>query len=148
MGERGTYLVPDVYDGDWIAEVGRAHGWPDEILRKNDETTHAQREGFRKAVKAGLKIAYGTDSGIYPHGMNARQLAYMVRFGMTPIQALQSATVVAAELLGWDDRIGSLEPGKYADVVAVEGDGTEGIERFEDVAFVMKAGEVVRGRTT
>ncbi|HEX9123190.1 MAG TPA: amidohydrolase family protein [Actinomycetota bacterium] len=143
MAERGTYLVADIYNGDWIAQTGRAHGWAEEILRKNDETTQAQRDGFRKAVKAGVKIAYGTDSGIYPHGLEARQLPYMVRYGMTPMQAIQSATIVAAELLAWEDRVGSVEPGRYADLVAVEGDVVDReLEAFSDVAFVMKAGEV------
>ncbi len=114
------------------------------MLRKNQETTDAQREGFRKAVKAGVKIGYGTDSGIYPHGRNARQLAYMVRYGMTPMQAMQSATIVAAECMGWNDRLGSIAPGKLADVIAVAGDATEELESFEHVSFVMKGGEVVR----
>ena len=106
MKERGTWLVADIYNGDYIASVGREQGWDKEILRKNDETTEAQRAGFRKAVAAGVKIAYGTDSGVYPHGFNARQLPYMVRYGMTPMQALQSATLSAAQLMGWEDRVG------------------------------------------
>jgi imidazolonepropionase-like amidohydrolase len=144
MVERGTYLVADIYCGDVIAEEGRRQGWPEEILRKNEETTDAQREGFAKAVKAGVRIAYGTDSGVYPHGRNAKQLPYMVRYGMTPMQAIQSATVVAAELMGWEDRVGSIEPGRFADVVAVPGDALEDLSSFEDVAFVMKGGEVLK----
>ena len=145
MAERGTYLVADIYCGDYIAEEGLRRGWPEEILRKNEDTTDAQREGFQNAVKAGVKVAFGTDSGVYPHGWNARQLPYMVRFGMTSMQALQSATIVAAELMGWDDRIGSVEPGKLADLVAVEGDALEDVARLTDVAFVMKGGEVLKG---
>jgi imidazolonepropionase-like amidohydrolase len=145
MAERGTYLVADIFCGDYIAEEGRRRGWPEEILRKNEDTTDAQREGFQKAVKAGVKVAFGTDSGVYPHGWNARQLPYMVRFGMTSMQAVQSATIVAAELMGWDDRIGSVEPGKLADLVAVEGDALEDVARLTDVAFVMKGGEVLTG---
>jgi imidazolonepropionase-like amidohydrolase len=144
MAERGTYLVADIFNGDWIAEVGRRNHWPAEILRKNDETTDAQREGFVKAVKAGVRIAYGTDSGIYPHGMNARQFPYMVRYGMTPMQAIQSATLVAAELMGWHDRVGSIAPGRYADIVAVEDDALQDIGRLTDVAFVMKGGRIVK----
>jgi imidazolonepropionase-like amidohydrolase len=144
MAERGTYLVADIYNGDWIAEMGRRHRWPGEILRKNDETTQAQRDGFEKAVKAGVRIAYGTDSGIYPHGMNARQFPYMVRHGMTPMQAVQSATLVAAELMGWDDRVGSVAPGRFADIVAVEGDALDDLGALADVAFVMKGGRVVK----
>ena len=93
MAERGTYLVADVYCGDYIAETGRAEGWSAEVLRKNDETTETQREAFAKCVKAGVPIAFGTDSGIYPHGLNARQFAYQVRHGQTPLEAIRSATV-------------------------------------------------------
>jgi imidazolonepropionase-like amidohydrolase len=144
MAERGTYLVADIYNGDWIADMGRKHHWPDEILRKNDETTEAQREGFEKAVKAGVRIAYGTDSGIYPHGFNARQMRYMVRHGMTPMQAIQSATRVAAELMGWEDRVGRVAPGLFADLVAVEGDALDDVSLLEHVSFVMKGGRVVK----
>jgi imidazolonepropionase-like amidohydrolase len=145
MAEAGTYLVADVWNGDWIAQQGRAQGWSAEVLRKNDETTDAQRQGFAKCVEAGVKIAYGTDSGVYPHAMSAKQLAYMVKFGMRPMQAVQSATVVAAELMGWQDRVGAIEPGRLADLIAVEGDPLEDLDLFTDVAFVMKGGEVVKG---
>jgi imidazolonepropionase-like amidohydrolase len=144
MAERGTYLVADIYSGDYIEEEGRRRGWPEEILRKNEDTTDAQREGFQKAVKAGVTVAFGTDSGVYPHGWNARQLPYMVRFGMTSMQAVQSATIVAAELMGWADRIGSVQTGKFADLVAVEGDALEDVARLTDVALVMKGGEVLK----
>lgn len=144
MAEHGTYLVADIYCGDWIQEEGRRAGWSAETLRKNDETTDAQREGFRKAVKAGVRIGYGTDSGVYPHGWNARQLSYMVRYGMTPIQAIRAATIVAAECMGWDDRVGSISPGKYADIIAVPGEALDDLDSFRDVSFVMKGGEVVR----
>jgi len=144
MKEKGTWLVADIYNGDYIATAGREEKWPEEFLRKNDETTEAQRAGFRKAVAAGVKIAYGTDSGVYPHGLNARQLPYMVRYGMTPVQAIQSATIRAAELMGWQDRVGSIAPGKYADIVAVEGDAMADLKRFEQVGFVMKGGVVYK----
>jgi imidazolonepropionase-like amidohydrolase len=145
MAERGTYLVADIYCGDWIAEQGRRRGWSRATLRKNEETTAAQREGFEKAVKAGVRIAFGTDSGVYPHGGNAKQFAYMVRHGMTPMQAIRSATIVSAELLGWEDRLGSLEPGKHADLIAVDGDPSDDPSALEDVRFVMKSGQVVKG---
>ena len=145
MAERGTYLVADVWFGDWIEEQGRLHGWSANVLRKNEETTGAQRAGFAKCVKAGVKLAFGTDSGGYPHGMNAKQFAYMVRCGQTPMQAVQSATIVAAELMGWDDRVGSVEAGKLADIIAVREDALEDVDRLTDVAFVMKGGEVVKG---
>ena len=144
MVEKGTYLVADIYDGDYIATVGKQQGWSEEILRKNDETTDAQRQGFRKAVAAGVRIAFGTDAGVYPHGLNARQLPYMVKYGMSPMQAVQSATIVAARLIGWDDRLGSLAPGKYADLVAIDGDAMANLESFANVAFVMKDGVVYK----
>lgn len=144
MVARGAYLVADVYNGDYIASEGRRQGWSAEILRKNEETTEAQRTGFRKAVAAGVKIAYGTDSGVYPHGDNALQLPYMVRYGMAPMAVLQSATIEAARLIGWDDRVGSLRPGKYADIIAVEGDALSDLSSFRRVPFVMKGGTVVK----
>ncbi len=144
MAESGTWLVADIYGGDHIAAYGREHGWKADVLRKNDETTLTQREAFEKCVAAGVDIAYGTDSGIYPHGLNALQFAYHVRHGQTPVEAIRSATVRAAELMGWSDRIGRIEPGLYADLVAVTGDPTDDVRLLEDVSFVMKGGEVVR----
>lgn len=117
-----------------------------EILRKNEETTDAQRDGFKKAIEASVRIAYGTDSGVYPHGQNARQLPYMVRYGMTPVQAIRSATVVVAKLMGWEDRIGSITPGLIADIIAVEKEALDDLSSFSDVAFVMKGGEVLKWR--
>jgi imidazolonepropionase-like amidohydrolase len=144
LKERGIWLVADIFNGDYISEVGRRDRWPEETLRKNDETTTAQREGFRKAVAAGVRIGYGTDSGVYPHGDNAKQFRYMVRYGMTPIQAIQSATIEAARLMGWDDRIGSAAPGKLADLIAVQGDPIGDISALERVSFVMKGGIVIK----
>jgi imidazolonepropionase-like amidohydrolase len=144
LAEREVYLVADIYNGDWIAEEGRRQGWPAETLAKNDATTGAQREGFAKAVAAGVRIAYGTDSGVYPHGWNALQLPYMVRHGMSPMAALRSATVVAAELLGWQDRVGALSPGRYADAIAVPGDPLADLGRLAEVVFVMQGGRVLK----
>jgi len=144
MKARGTFLVADIYNGDYIAAEYRRLGYPDEFLRKNDETTEAQRNGFRKAVAAGVKIAYGTDAAVYPHGDNARQLPYMVKYGMTPIGALQAATINAARNIGWEDRLGSIAAGKYADIIAVEGDALADLSRFMNVAFVMKSGVVFK----
>jgi imidazolonepropionase-like amidohydrolase len=148
MKQRGTWLVADIYNGDYTDSVGREQKWPADILRKNDETTEAQRAGFRKAVASGVRIAYGTDSGIYPHGMNAMQLPYMVKYGMTPMQAIQSATSSAAELVQWRDSIGSIAPGKYADIIAVEGDALADLRSFMRVAFVMKGGRIYKGPGT
>jgi len=145
MKEKGAWLVADIYNGDYIASHGKEAGWPAEILRKNEETTQAQRAGFRKAVAAGVRIAYGTDSGVYPHRYVARQLPYMVRYGMTPIQAVRSATLSAAELMGWEDRIGSIAAGKLADIVAVPGDALADLRSVENVVFVMKGGTVYKG---
>jgi imidazolonepropionase-like amidohydrolase len=144
MKQRGTWLVADIYNGDYTDSVGREQKWPADILRKNEETTETQRAGFRKAVARGIKVAYGTDSGIYPHGMNAMQLPYMVKYGMTPMQAIQSATISAADLMQWKDSVGSLAPGKYADIIAVEGDALADLRSLKSVAFVMKGGTVYK----
>lgn len=143
MKQHGTWLVADIYDGDYIEAVGRKQGWSAEILRKNAETTEAQREGFRKAVEAGVHIAFGTDAGVYPHGDNARQFAYMVRWGMTPLQAIRSATLDAARLLGKEKELGSIAPGKAADLVAVACDPLHDIECLRQVRGVVKAGRPV-----
>jgi imidazolonepropionase-like amidohydrolase len=144
MKQHGTWLVADIWNGDYTDSVGRAGKWPEDILRKNTETTATQRVGFRKALAAGVKLAYGTDSGIYPHGMNAMQLPYMVKYGMTPMQAIRSATISAAELMQWQDSVGSLAAGKYADIIAVEGDALADLRSFMKVAFVMKGGTVYK----
>ena len=145
MLQHGTWLVADIWNGDYIEEIGRRDGWPEEFLRKNAETVDVQREGFRKAVAAGVRVAYGTDAGVYPHGMNGRQLAVMLKFGMTPMQALRSATLDAAEVMGWSDRVGSITPGKFADLVAIPGEGLGDLSAFAHVEFVMKGGVVHRG---
>jgi imidazolonepropionase-like amidohydrolase len=140
-----VYLVADIWNGDWIATEGRRQGWPAETLAKNDATTAAQRDGFARALRAGVRTAYGTDAGVYPHGWNARQLPYMVRHGMTAMEAIRSATVVAAELLGWQDRVGSLAPGRYADLIAVPGDPLADLGLLGEVPLVMKGGRVLKG---
>ncbi len=134
----------DIYNGDYIDQIGKRDGWSAEILRKNTETTDAQREGFRKAVRAGVRIAYGTDAGVFPHGLNARQFRYMVRFGMTPMQAIQSATTSAAALMGKSADVGAVSPGHYADLIAVAGDPLADIAALERVDHVMKGGRLVR----
>jgi imidazolonepropionase-like amidohydrolase len=141
---KSVWLVMDIYNGDYIDAVGTAEKWPAEYLRKNRETTDVQRDGFAKAVKLGVKLAYGTDSGVYPHGGNAKQFAYMVRYGMTPMQAIQSATIRAAELLGKEGQIGSIAPGRFADLVAVKGDPLSDISILEQIEHIMKGGVVVR----
>lgn len=140
----GVWLVMDIYNGDYIEEFGTKEGWPAEYLRKNRETTDVQRQGFAKAVKMGVKIGYGTDSGVYPHGLNARQFAYMVKYGMTPLQAIQSATISAAALIMRDKDVGSLSPGHYGDMIAVEGDPLKDVRVLESVAGVIKGGVVAK----
>lgn len=142
----GTWLVMDIYNGDYIDSVGRAQGWSDEALRKNLDTTRAQREAFAKAVRAGARIVYGTDAGVYPHGDNAKQFPYMVRYGMTPMQAIQSATVRAAELLRRERELGSIAPGKAADLVALACDPVERIECTARVRWVVKDGVLHAGK--
>jgi imidazolonepropionase-like amidohydrolase len=144
MKRHGTWLVADIYNGDYIDEVGRRDRWTQEIMRKNTETTQRQRAGFAKAAKAGVRIAFGTDSGVYPHGDNARQFAYMVRYGLTPMDAIRSATLSSAQLLGMERDVGSIAPGKLADLVAVEGDPLQDVEKLRMVRGVIKAGQQIR----
>jgi imidazolonepropionase-like amidohydrolase len=143
MVEHGTYLVADLYDGDYINELGPSMGYSEEVLRKSEMTTEAQRAGFRKAVEAGVRIAYGTDAGVYPHGDNAIQFRHYVDHGLTPAQAIQSATRWAAELMGWEDRVGALAPGLQADLIVVPGDPTEDVSLLTEPLSVMKAGRWV-----
>jgi imidazolonepropionase-like amidohydrolase len=143
MVEHGTYLVADLYDGDYINLQGPSMGYSQEVLRKSEMTTETQRAGFRKAVEAGVRIAFGTDSGVYPHGDNAIQFGHYVEHGLTPAQAIQSATRWAAELMGWEDRVGALAPGLYADLVVVPGDPTQDVSLLRSPHAVMKGGRWV-----
>ena len=138
-----TYLVADIYDGDWIRETGTAQGWDADVMRKNDETTLAQREGFAKCVKAGVKIAYGTDSGIYPPSLCGKAVRLSREWGQSPVDAIRAATVKAADLMGWEDQIGRISTGFYADMIAVDGNPFDDIRLLEDVQFVMKDGQVI-----
>lgn len=140
---KGVWLDMDIYNGDYINDVGTKQGWPAEYLRKNIETTDVQRRGFAAAVKAGAKLTFGTDAGVYPYGTGARQFAYMVRYGMTPMQAIQSATSEAAKALGKTD-LGSIASGAWGDLVAVRGDPLKDISALEHVDGVIKAGKLVR----
>jgi imidazolonepropionase-like amidohydrolase len=142
--ERQVALSMDVYNGDYTDTEGRRLGWPDEFLRKNIETTEAQRRGFTAAHTAGVSIVYGTDACIYPHGLNARQFPIMVQRGMTPMEAIQAATSVAARTMGWGDRVGSIAPGMFGDVIAVRGDPIQDVRRLQNVEHVIKGGVVIR----
>jgi imidazolonepropionase-like amidohydrolase len=140
----GTFLVMDVYVSDYILKEGEEVGILPESLEKERLVSQVQRENFKKAHEAGVRMAFGTDAGIFPHGDNARQFAYMVRYGMTPIEAIQAATVNGAELIGWPDDVGSIEAGKYADIIAVRGNPLDDVSVLEDVRFVLKGGRVYK----
>lgn len=144
MKQHGTYLVADIYDDDYILSEYSKMGFPDKIINKERMVGRLQRENFAKAVKAGVKIAFGTDAGVYPHGWNGKQFFYMVKYGLTPMQAIQSATSSAADLLGWKEKVGSIAPGKMADLVAVTADPLQNITVLENVQFVMKGGVVYK----
>ena len=144
MKKHGTYLVGDIYNDDYILSEYKKLGFPQKILDKEKMIGKLQRENFSKAVKAGVKIAFGTDAGVYPHGWNGKQFFYMVKFGLTPMQAIQSATINAADLLSWKEKTGSLTKGKFADIVAVEGNPLDDITLLEHVKFVMKDGTIYK----
>ena len=144
MKERGTYLVADIYDAEWIRQ-GAKTGYPEDFATKQPEGDEIQRQAFRKAAKAGVKIAFGTDASVYPHGLNARQFAWQVKYGQTPMEAIRSATTSAADLIGRDPDIGAIAPGKRADLIAVAGDPLADVSVLEKVAFVMKDGVVYKG---
>jgi imidazolonepropionase-like amidohydrolase len=138
--EHDVGLSMDVYNGDYIATVGVRQKWPEEFLRKSRETARAQREGFRKAYRAGAPIVFGTDSAVYPHGDNAKQFRIMVEQGMSPMDAIRAATSVSARFMGWEDRVGAVAPGRFGDLVAVAGDPLSDIGVLENVAVVVKGG--------
>jgi len=142
MKERGTYLVPTLLAGEWI--MGKIDKFPPEIAAKARAAMAARSAMFRAAVRLGVKIGFGTDSAVSPHGINAREFALMTGLGMSPIAALKSATSVDAELLGLAAKVGTLEPGKLADVIAMPGDPTRDITATGRVAFVMKEGRTIK----
>ncbi len=142
--QHGTYLVFDIYNDDFILQEGAKAGMLPESIEKEKKIGRLQRENFRKAFQAGAKIAFGTDAGVYPHGDNARQFGKMVEWGMKPLDAIQAATINAADLLGWSEKAGSLEKGHYADLIAVEGNPLADVKILESVKFVMKGGTVAR----
>src|SRR5256885_2857432 len=144
MKKNGTYLVPTLYLTDWfLANAERLHV-PAELLAKGKEVMSVARKNEAHAFASGVKVAFGTDAAVYPHGLNAHEFAVLVKMGMTPIRAIQTATVNAADLLGWSDRIGTIEVGKFADIVGVSGDPAKDITTLEHPVFVMKGGVVYR----
>ncbi len=142
--KNGVWLDMDIYNGDWIEEIGTKKAWPAEYLRKNRETTDIQREGFAAAVKAGAKLTFGTDAAVYPYGLGGRQFAYMIRYGMTPMQAIQAATTEAAKALRMEGEVGTLHAGAWGDLIAVRSDPLTDIRALEHVDAVVKGGELVR----
>ena len=139
----GAWLSMDIFNTDYTQAEGKANGVLEDNLRKDREIAQIQRDNFRRAHAAGVKMVFGTDAGIYPHGQNARQFQVMVAYGMTPLQAIQSATINAAAALGRND-VGVIETGRYADLIAVTGNPTENAALLESVSFVMKGGAVVK----
>lgn len=142
--QHGTYLDFDVYNDDYILSEYAKKGFPASTIDKEKLVGRLQRENFQRAVKAGEKMAFGTDAGVYPHGWNGKQFAVMTKWGMTPMQAIQAATVNAADLLGMTGKVGQVAPGYYADLIAVNGDPLKDVSQLEHVAFVMKGGDVDR----
>jgi imidazolonepropionase-like amidohydrolase len=144
MKEHGTYLVPDIYTDAYILEHGKEIGLPDKMIEKERQLRKAQNVNWRRAIAAGVKMAFGTDAGVYPHGTNARQFKYLLELGLTPLATIQMATSNAADLLGWSDKVGTLAPGAWADLIAVRGDPLTDVTVLERPAFVMKGGMVYR----
>src|SRR6266853_2045530 len=144
MKKNGTYLVPTLYLADWMRENAEKIRLPQMYAEKMKSVTAVSRQNLKRAFEAGVKVAFGTDAAVYPHGLNAHEFAVYVQMGMTPIQAIQTATVNAADLLGWSDRIGTIEAGKFADIVAVNGDPTKDVTLLQNPTFVMKGGAVVK----
>ncbi len=140
--DAGTFLVMDIYVDTYILEMGEAIGILPESMEKEIIVGQAQRNNFQKAHEAGVRMAFGSDAGVYPHGTNGKQFAYMVQYGMTPMEAIQAATIYAAELIGWPGDVGAIEAGMYADIIAVRGNPLDDIRVLEDVRFVMKGGEI------
>ena len=148
LADTGTFYSVDLYDGEWALEHGDDERWPAETMRKLRESMESAIDVFRRAVERGVRITYGTDSGVYPHELVAKQFETYVRFGMTPLAAIRSATITAAECMGWEDRVGTLVPGRYADLVAVDGDPIADITQLERPVVVLKGGRLVVDRRT
>jgi len=144
LKKNGTYIVPTLYLIDWNRENLSARNAPDYIAKKMQTVSAAAQSILKRAFAAGLKVGFGTDAAVYPHGLNAHEFAVYVRLGMTPLQAIQTSTINDADLLGWSNKIGTIEAGKWADIIAVDGDPLKDVTTLEHVKFVMKGGEVVK----
>jgi imidazolonepropionase-like amidohydrolase len=143
--QHGTWFSMDIYNDDYILAEGEKNGVFKESLEKERVIGLKQRQTFQAAVKAGVKMVFGTDGGVYPNGCNARQFVTMVKWGMTPLQAIQAATVNAAEALGRPGDVGAIAVGRYGDLIAVAGNPLDDVAKLQSVAFVMKGGQVVKG---
>jgi len=144
MKEHGTYLVPTVYLEDWVLQNLQTLGWTPNTIQKAKTVIPIANKNVSHAFRSGVNVAFGTDAGVYPHGLNGHEFGKMVEMGLAPLQAIQAATINAADLLGWPDRVGTIEPGKWADIVAVDGDPLKDVTTLERVKFVMKGGKVIR----
>jgi imidazolonepropionase-like amidohydrolase len=144
MKQHGTYLVPTVYLTEWLPQNADRLGIPPYVRAKMDVVLPLLRHNIQHAFQSGVKVAFGTDAAVYQHGLNAHEFETYVNLGMTPLQSIQTSTVGAPDLLGWSDKIGSIEPGKYADLIAVSGDPLKDITELQRVKFVMKGGEVYK----
>ena len=144
--QHGTYFDMDIYNDDYLLGKAVEFGLPQENIDKEKMVGRTQRETFKKAVNAGVKMAFGTDAGVYPHGDNAKQFVTMVQWGMTPAQAIRTATQNSADLIGRSKDVGTIEVGKYADIIAVTGDPLQDVSTLQNVGFVMKGGTVYKDR--
>ncbi len=145
MKKKGTYLVPTAYLIDWMQQYGNL---PPIYIQKMKDVSAVEKQNAIKAIKAGVKIALGTDAAVYPHGLNAHELdVYVNQFGMSPLAAIQTGTINAADLMGWTDRVGTIEPGKWADIIAIDGDPLKDVKILQHVNFVMKSGVVYKNET-
>jgi imidazolonepropionase-like amidohydrolase len=144
LKKNGTYLVPTLYLIDWQRENAAKANLPEYSRRKMELVSETAKNNIRKAIAAGVKIGMGTDAAVYPHGLNAHEIAVYVTLGMTPLQAIQTATINDADLLGWTDKVGTIETGKWADIIAVDGDPLQDVTTLQHVKFVMKSGAVVK----
>ena len=144
LRRHGAWFVPTIYCGEWIEQVGRRDGWPAATMEKSARTMEALHGAVRGARVAGVRMAFGTDSGVYPHGLNAREFGHLVRLGLSPLEAIRSATIEAATLMDWADDVGALPPGRFADFLAVDGDPTTDVELLRTPIVVAKGGQVAR----
>lgn len=144
MKQHGTFLVPTLFIGDFLLQNLAVLHIPEFLAAKARQVLPAAKLHVARAIQAGVKVAFGTDAGVYPHGLNAKEFSSLVSAGMTPLGAIQAATVNAADLMGWSDRVGTLQAGKFADIIAVDGDPLQDVRTLETVRFVMKGGKVYK----